>query len=100
MIGEMATKAVNKSLYTLKREAAAEALKLMEYKKEYKEKYATWFGRFAQWSSSRKVDFGIDARNKNDEYFHYKWALDSTEDRIRWEVLNRIHRIFNAIQTK
>ncbi len=95
LISEYAMKAVNKSLYTLKREVTLQAIKAMDVKKAYKDKWATWYGRFAATTNARAVDFGSPERNKSDEQAHYQWALDASEDRVKWEVFNRIHRLFN-----
>ena len=98
---EFEQKALNKSAYALKREAGFEALRLMELKKEYKEKFATWFGHFVLYTNERAqkeglASFGVNGRTQGDEYYHYQWALKNSEDRVRWEVLNRIHRLINA----
>lgn len=97
LIADFAVKAVNKSQATLRKETGAEALKLMEMKREYKEKFATWYGKFVVYSNSKNINFGIEERNKGDEQFHYKWALQNEEDRVKWEIINRIHRLYNAL---
>lgn len=95
LLADYAVKGVNKSLYTLKREVGQEALKTADLKKEYKERFATWYGRFAVVTNRLGVDFGIPDRNAADEVVHYRWALNHGEDPVKWEVLNRIHRVFN-----
>lgn len=96
LISEYAQKAVNKSLYTLKREATLQAIKTMDTRKAYKDKWATWFSKFSVSTNARGVDFGSPERNKSDEQAQYQWALDASEDRVKWEVFNRIHRLFNG----
>jgi len=86
---------VGSSIFTLKRILGDEALKVMASKREYREKFALWYGKWVTRALSRKVDFGLELRNKPDEKFHYQWALTATEDRLQWEVLNRVHRILN-----
>lgn len=87
--------AITKSTFALKRELGEEALKTIDLKREYRDKLATWYGKFTVFLNKRGVDFGIPLRNKSDELFHYKWALDADEDRIKWETLNRIQRLLN-----
>ncbi len=99
LLAEFAQKGVNKPLYVLKRECAREALKVMDTKKIYREKLATWYGYFAAYTNSYKVDFGINDRNVATDMTHYQWALSASEDRIKWEIFNRIHRLFNSTQT-
>jgi hypothetical protein len=97
LLQKYAKQAVNKSLYQLKRECALEALKTMDIKKAYKDKLATWYGRFAAFTNHEfKVDFGISQRNQASDITHYRWALDASEDQIKWEIFNRIHRLFNS----
>ena len=86
---------VGTSIFTLKRVLGDEALKVMTVKKEYPEKMALWYSHWVVRLAGRGVDFGIPLRNQADERFHYNWALGATEDRIKWEVLNRIHRVLN-----
>lgn len=86
---------VGASIFTLKRILGDEALKVVGSKTEYREKLAIWYSKWAVRVSQRNVDFGVALRNKQDEGFHFKWAVQSTEDRIKWEVLNRLHRILN-----
>jgi hypothetical protein len=83
------------SIYTLKRVLGDEALKVITLKHEYPEKLAQWYSKWAGRMATRKVDFGIALRNSPDEAFHYQWAIHATEDRIKWEVLNRLHRVLN-----
>ena len=86
----------NSSVYILKRVAGDEALRLVESKGDNPERLALWYSKWAVQMAARKVDFGLAARQSLEENFHYKWALHASGDRIRWEVLNRLHRILNA----
>ncbi len=86
---------VTQSIFTLKRILGDEALKLVASKSGYKEKLALWYSRWAVQMAQRNIDFGISLRNLGDEPFHYKWAVENSEDLVRWEVLNRLHRILN-----
>ena len=45
--------------------------------------------------AQRNVNYGIALRNKADEAFHYKWAVENAGDPVKWEVLNRLHRVLN-----
>jgi hypothetical protein len=82
-------------IFALKRILGEEALKLLGEKSEYREKLALWYSKWVVHMSERNVDFGIPLRNTSDEVFHYKWVLDNTNDRVKWEVLNRLHRVMN-----
>lgn len=84
------------SIFTLKRVLGDEALKVISVKNLSKDKLAFWFSKWVVRLAQRSVDFGLDQRNKPDDAFHYQWALENSEDRIRWEVLNRLHRVLNA----
>lgn len=95
MAEKYARRFVNASIFTLKSVLGEEALRVIASKNAYREKLALWYSKWVVRTIQRKVDFGIPLRNTADEAFHYKWALQNNEDRIRWEVLNRIHRILN-----
>ena len=93
---EIEREAITKSTYWMKQRLGEELLKTIDLKKEYREKLASWYGHFTVALNKRGVDFGLPERNKTDEYFHYKWALDADEDRLKWECINRVERIINA----
>lgn len=86
---------VGTSIFTLKRVLGDEALRVAAFKKAYPEKLALWYSQWVTHMSTLGVDYGIALRNRADEPFHYKWALTAGEDRIRWEILNRLHRVLN-----
>jgi hypothetical protein len=87
---------IGASIFTLKRVLGEEALRVVAAKSQYKEKLAIWYSRWVvRIAQQRKVDFGIPLRNKPDEAFHFKWVVEGNEDRVKWEVLNRLHRILN-----
>lgn len=86
---------VGSSIFTLKRVLGDEALRVMTAKKEYPEKMALWYSQWVARLAAKGVDFGVPLRNKPDEQLHYRWALSASEDRIKWEVLNRVHRVLN-----
>ncbi|MBI3542409.1 MAG: hypothetical protein HY075_03930 [Deltaproteobacteria bacterium] len=96
LLNDLEREAITKSPFYMKRRIGEEVLKTIDLKKEYREKLATWYARFTVFLNKRGVDFAVPLRNKTDEYFHYKWALDAPEDRLKWECLNRIHRVINA----
>lgn len=91
---------VGSSLFTLKRVLGEEALKVFTSKMDYREKVALWFSKWVPHTVQRGIDFGILLRNNPDEAFHYKWAVENSEDQVKWEVLNRLHRILNAEQLR
>lgn len=95
LVGEVERESITKSTYYLKRRLGEELLKTIDLKKEYREKLATWYARFTVYMNKKGVDFAVPLRNKQDEYFHYKWALTADEDRLKWECINRAHRLIN-----
>jgi hypothetical protein len=86
---------IGASIYTLKRVLGDEALKLINTKIQLREKLALWYSKWVCRVAQRNVDFGVALRNKPDEAFHFKWVMESQDDRVKWEVLNRLHRILN-----
>jgi hypothetical protein len=86
---------VTYSVYFLKRTLGEEALKMVESKSGYREQLALWYSRWVTHMAERNIDFGIPLRNQANEALHYKWALENGEDRVKWEVLNRVHRVLN-----
>jgi hypothetical protein len=88
---------VGASIYTLKRVLGDEALLLVASKNEFRERLAFWYSKWVVRMTQRNIDFGLALRNKPDEAFHYKWALNTSEDRIKWEILNRLHRVLNEV---
>lgn len=92
---------IGASIYTLKRVLGDEALKVVASKIQLREKLALWYSKWVSRMAQRNVDFGVALRNKPDEAFHFKWVMESADDRVKWEVLNRIHRVLNeANKTK
>ena len=83
------------SLYGLKRVLGDEALRIVNDRGTDREKLAQWYSKWVIHMTQRKVDFGIPLRNNPDANFHYKWALASSEDQLKWEILNRLHRLLN-----
>lgn len=88
------------SFFTLKRVIGDEALKVVAHKAEPRPALAKWYGKWAVALTAAKVDFGLAPRNRADESFHESWALKASEDQIRWEVLNRVHRILNDAEKR
>lgn len=87
---------IGASFYTLKRVAGEEALKVLAHHSDYPEKRAIWYSKWVNEMSRFGVDFGLSLRNKVDEDFHYRWAMQANSDQITWEVLNRVHRVINS----
>ena len=96
----LATIFVGASTFTLKRVAGDEALKVLALKRRSKDQLATWFGAWASKMAARGVDFGLPLRNKAEERFHFDTAFKMPEDRLTWEVLNRVHRVLNAAESR
>jgi hypothetical protein len=87
------------SVFTLKRVLGDWALKVMaRLREESPERLWSWYVDFAIEGAALKVDFGLRLRSDTDRSFHRSWAEKAGEDLIRWEVLNRLHRILNTAQ--
>jgi hypothetical protein len=88
------------SMYTLKRVLGDEAMKVVDLKRANQNDLARWYGNWAATLAHKKIDFGLTLRNNTDAEFHYQWALSVPEDLLRWEVLNRLHRLINEANRK
>lgn len=88
------------SIFTLKRVLGDEAMKVIDLKRVNRDELARWYGNWATRLVERQVDFGLPLRNKPDAEFHYQWAMSASEDLLRWEVLNRLHRLMNKENRK
>jgi hypothetical protein len=99
LAAKIATHYTGSSVYTLKRVLGDWALRAIEYRRaESPERLWEWYADFAVALAQRGVEFGIRERNDSDRTFHRNWAQKASEDLLRWEVLNRLHRILNAAQ--
>jgi len=87
---------VGASTYTLKRVLGDEAIKLISVKGAGRADLVEWYVKFVTRLADRKVDFGLDLRNKVDLDFHRNWAMTASVDKLQWEVLNRLHRVLNV----
>lgn len=83
------------SYFTLKRILGDEVLKLFSERRGNRVELARWYSRSTVRLCKRNVNFGLALRNKPDEEFHYRWALTASEERMQWEILNRLHRLIN-----
>lgn len=87
------------SIYTMKRVLGDWGLKAAAlHLEESPERFRDWYADFAARAAKKGVDFGLELRNESSRAFHREWAARAGEDQIRWEVLNRLHRILNAAQ--
>jgi hypothetical protein len=89
------------SYFTLKRVLGDELLELMSQKShdtKDPKALAQWYGKFVHRMVGTGVDFGLALRNNPDEKFHEGWAESVSGDLLRWEVLNRIHRVINTME--
>lgn len=83
--------------FALKRVMSEEILKKMDEQKNSPADMAHWFATTAIRLNVSKMDFGLPQRSSPDFEFHHKFAKAVSPDRLRWEVLNRYHRIFNNL---
>jgi hypothetical protein len=90
---------VGASIFTLKRVLCDEAMKVIASKNQYREKLGIWYSKWVGHMAQYHIDFGIGLRNQSDEDFHYQWAMKTSDDRIIWEVLNRLHRLLNEFNS-
>ncbi len=83
--------------FTLKRILTTEALKKMDEMKDSSGEFAQWYAKMAIRYSSYGLDLGLPQRSDPNFDFHFKFAQTMAMDRVRWEVLNRIHRYINLM---
>ena len=86
------------SIYLLKRTLGEEAIRVITQKACSKELLAQWYGDLAARLAQEGVDFGLSQRNQTSPQYHYKWAIENSNDSLSWEVLNRYHRLLNAAE--
>jgi hypothetical protein len=86
------------SFYTLKRVLGDELLRLCAEKSGDQKELAKWYGAWVNRMDGLKIDFGLALRNNPDPELHRGWAMSVSSDRLRWEVLNRIHRVINQFE--
>jgi hypothetical protein len=84
--------------FTLKRVLAEEVMKKIDEMKDSPADLAQWYAGLVVHLSSANTDFGLPQRNSSDFDFHSRFARTMSVDRVKWEVLNRYHRIINRIQ--
>lgn len=84
--------------FTLKRILSDEALKKMDEMKDSPNDLAQWYAALVVRLSVAKTDFGLPQRNSDDFDFHSRFAKTMSLDRVKWEVLNRYHRIINRLE--
>jgi hypothetical protein len=83
------------SPYVLKRVLADEGLRVLAEMRDPVDR-AKWYGQWAAGIAQRGGEFGLEQRNLSDSGFHSQWARNASEDRLTWEVLNRLHRVLNS----
>jgi hypothetical protein len=88
------------SFYTLKRVLGDEALKVLAAKRSDAQQVGAWYGKWAARMAAYRLDYGLEPRNRADEGFHSTWAMHAAEESVKWEVLNRLHRVMNDAQNK
>jgi hypothetical protein len=85
------------SLFTLKRVLGDEVLLVIERLEKKPALLSEWYGEWAARLAKEGVDFGLPKRMNPDPKFHADWAQTSgNADFLRWECLNRVHRLLNA----
>jgi len=95
---EMMADFIGATPYTLKRVLSDEALKKIDELKDSPPELAQWYAKFVVRMCGMGIDFGLPQRNENDFDFHFRFAKTVSNDRLKWEVLNRYHRVINHLQ--
>jgi hypothetical protein len=86
---------IGASPFTLKRILAEEGLKRVDELKDAPGELGQWYAQWVLQMAGLNVDFGLEQRRKPDFDFHFNFAQKMAPDRVKWEVLNRVHRILN-----
>ncbi len=92
---KVARKAMEYSLFSLKRQLGELLLDEIQKKKDDRPALAKFYGNLTARWAEKGVAFGLADRNRADPDFHAEWARKNSIGMIEWEVLNRMHRIFN-----
>jgi hypothetical protein len=87
---------IGASPFTLKRVLGDEAMKKMDEMKDSQGEFAQWYAKLVVRLCDAHVDFGLAQRNDPNLDFHFKFAQTMSLDRVKWEVLNRYHRLLNS----
>ena len=91
---------IGASDFTLKRVLGEEVLRRFDESKSDPADAAQWYAGFVVRMASKKVDFGLELRNRADLDFHVRFAKQMAMDRVKWEALNRVHRYLNAFLSR
>jgi hypothetical protein len=95
---EMLQDFIGATPFTLKRVLADEVMKKIDEIKDSPADLAQWYATLTVRLSGANTDFGLPQRNTNDFDFHFRFAKTMAVDRVKWEVLNRYHRIINRVE--
>ena len=87
---------IGASPFTLKRVLADEAMKKMDEMKDSQGEFAQWYAKLVVRLCEAHIDFGLAQRDDPNFDFHFKFAQTMSLDRVKWEVLNRFHRLLNS----
>lgn len=94
------TPLIGVSAFTLKRLLTEAALYEWERRRlSSRHAAAQWYGNWAsEWSARAAelgVKFGLEARHRAEATFHERFGNEANEDQVRWEIVNRVHRLIN-----
>jgi len=87
------------SIFTLKR-VLGDVFLLQAKKQSEVGLFSRWYSENVFRLNQLGVDFGVSLRNKIDMQFHQSWVENHPYDLAIWEVLNRVHRVLNALNKK
>lgn len=85
------------SLFTLKRLLGERVLEASVKEKADAERLANWYAPLAAKWSRIGIPLGQAQRMRPEETFHFRWATENNLGLVQWELLNRVHRIMNAL---
>ncbi|RYZ99764.1 MAG: hypothetical protein EOP11_19075 [Proteobacteria bacterium] len=89
--------AMTTPLFTLKRLLGERILEESVKQKGDAERLANWYAPLAAKWSRVGIPLGAEQRARTDEAFHFRWATENNLGLVQWELLNRAHRILNAL---
>ena len=97
---DLIKKFIGATLFTLKRTLGEEALRKIDEDKDDVKGIAQWYAALTVRLIQQGVNGGLELRNKPDFQLHSGFAEKMSQDRVKWEVLNRYHRYLNEIANR
>ena len=91
-------RAQSMNFYRLKRETVEKSLEMIDLLKTDREKLASWFAALSK-NLADKYPKAFDSNSRliNKKLPHYNWALEAHEQRIKSEVIIKVHIVMNHL---